>query len=115
MCALVTGVQTCALPICRAEFIRPGQPIEGRNPTRAAKPGYSDRSRAARLAVACRGRYRGVAPDATPRPRHRRDSRQDRKRVVEGESVSLRVKMGGSRVFKNKQETDTQDRQPKTT
>src|SRR3546814_20661826 len=82
-CALVTGVQTCALPICR--------PVTS----------CADRRSRRR---ACGSRRRG----------RRAAARSDRKSVVEGKSVSVRVDLGGSRHIKNKKNnrneaTDTQD------
>src|SRR3546814_17578415 len=68
-CALVTGVQTCALPISPSR-------------TRRASPASTSRSTKA-------SGWRS----ARKRPR-------DRKSVVEGKSVSVRVDLGGRRIIK---------------
>src|SRR3546814_11895680 len=105
-CALVTGVQTCALPISCAE---PGRAdryravrTEGRLPFLAVRglsqPVYghdiqqelvSERSLEGRLRLGRSGPARLL-------------SRQERKRVVEGKSVSVRVDLGGRRIIKKK-------------
>src|SRR3546814_1973803 len=78
-CALVTGVQTCALPICyvRHEYLLFGRVLRvGRGTT-------------------------GHATSRTPQGSVR-GSPADRKRVVEGKSVSVRVDLGGRRLIKTK-------------
>src|SRR3546814_11765807 len=90
-CALVTGVQTCALPISSAA-------------------GWSRRRRLDRRSV--RGSWPTPCPVRRQRPgrgcrRGRRAARAwpapaDRKSVVEGKSVSVRVDLGGRRILKNK-------------
>src|SRR3546814_18065819 len=82
-CALVTGVQTCALPISRP---------------RTCPGGRSNRS--CRAPRPRRNRPRRAAP--APRRRCR-----DRKGVVEGKSVSVRVDFGGRRIIKKKKQTHT--------
>src|SRR3546814_8899613 len=77
-CALVTGVQTCALPIYH--FL-------ARHPFRRD---HAARRAADHSAVSLRG-----GDD-------RRRQRLDRKRVVSGKSVSVRVALGGSRIIKKK-------------
>src|SRR3546814_8276339 len=79
--ALVTGVQTCALPI-------------------------SARREAARRFPAAPGRLPGDGRggEAAGRPLHAAD-RQDRKSVVQGKSVSVRVDLGGRRTIKNEKST----------
>src|SRR3546814_14237782 len=83
-CALVTGVQTCALPISEA---------------------HSLARRRARTAAPAR-RTRRTALPAHHLPPHRRLTRRcctrDRKSVVSGKSVSVRVDLGGRRVIKKK-------------
>src|SRR3546814_16674169 len=70
-CALVTGVQTCALPISR----RRPRAHPARNLTmRSTKPRYGDR-----------------------------------KSVVSGKSVSVRVDLGGRRIIKKKKKHNTTD------
>src|SRR3546814_5845011 len=73
-CALVTGVQTCALPI-------------------SASPPAAARAARAR------------APRRRPPPTGRRERRRtpsDRKSVVTGTSVSVRVSLGGRRIITKK-------------
>src|SRR3546814_1025081 len=96
-CALVTGVQTCALPISNS--FRAGQ--------RGAERGGSRRP----------GVSRGQGPDGLCTPHHedrkttrtrltrrgaRQGDHQDRKSVVSGKSVSVRVDLGGRRINKTK-------------
>src|SRR3546814_17653674 len=89
-CALVTGVQTCALPI----FV---------DPERLAEPGRTG----AQVAQALGG--------GPPRPHlvhpgdrlagsqeHGDPLTLDRKSVVEGKRVSVRVDLGGRRIIKKK-------------
>src|SRR3546814_19950559 len=103
-CALVTGVQTCALPICQR--IHGGPPP--RTPLRSRRPSPLGCS-SARQPRACRGgdpSGRGCRSRAGPRRRaprrRRRENRQDRKSVGWGQSVSLRVDLGGRRIIKKK-------------
>src|SRR3546814_18131512 len=72
-CALVTGVQTCALPIYH-------HPDDGAREQRQG----DDRAPAHAL------------------PSMRWPSRRDRKSVVEGKNVSVRVDLGGRRIIKKK-------------
>src|SRR3546814_15926192 len=76
-CALVTGVQTCALPISRLRY-----------PRRSGPPPYprTSRRRAARL-----GRDRRS---------HRRRIRSEERRV--GKECVIRVDLGGRRIIKKK-------------
>src|SRR3546814_20764420 len=93
-CALVTGVQTCALPIWRS--VRQCAAADGwyRRPVRsAARPIRRRRRRSAR--------HRRNTP---PR-RHRARSAEERKSGVEGKSVSVRVDLGGRRSIKTKKST----------
>src|SRR3546814_14598217 len=110
-CALVTGVQTCALPICwlvrRPAGMARAYSIDLRERVVAAveREGLSRHAAAARFGVAPssaikwvqRHRSTGsVAPGQIGghKPRVLRGE-QDRKRVVEGKSVSGRVDLGG--------------------
>src|SRR3546814_8893577 len=78
-CALVTGVQTCALPICRHHHDHK----------------YEQRlGEVARVHVLDGGR-------AATQQRHA-DDQQDRKSVVSGKSVSVRVELGGRRISNKK-------------
>src|SRR3546814_12683452 len=102
-CALVTGVQTCALPISAPCPCAPARRPQARQGT----PGCSAPSRCPCAALlsgpACcsrsRARRRG--------PRHGPwcagiASKADRKSVVEGKSGSVRVDHGGRRIIKKK-------------
>src|SRR3546814_17339706 len=82
-CALVTGVQTCALPISP-----PTSPSRGSAPPAPPAP----------------------PPDRAPRP-----ACLDRKSVVSGKSVSVRVDLGGRRIIKTKNNGyKRRDKQPTT-
>src|SRR3546814_4564601 len=93
ICALVTGVQTCALPICfpltrdRDGFISVVWP----SLSTAGRP----RGRTRRPATVTIRRLRAPGSRYTPRRRHR-----DRKRVVSGKRVYVRVDLGGHRIIK---------------
>src|SRR3546814_17500778 len=100
-CALVTGVQTCALPIssCRARE----WPCEGSTiPSCGSRDGQIRHGRKVR-----------EMPDRRARQsrQYRRfrwvGSGQDRKSVVSGKSVSVRVALGGRRINKKKKRTTT--------
>src|SRR3546814_18813561 len=82
-CALVTGVQTCALPISRFRWW------------------HGDELGQARLLADVRRRFRSGGGQ---RPRSGGDQRSgsvgDRKSVVSGKSVSVRVDLGGRRIIK---------------
>src|SRR3546814_19859681 len=86
-CALVTGVQTCALPIF--DVAAPGflQSLDEFGDQRLM-PGGEAR-RADRVDPAVERKH------------------QDRKSVVSGKSVSVRVDLGGRRLIKNKTHTHT--------
>src|SRR3546814_16322380 len=73
-CALVTGVQTCALPI--SDVDPRGGGIAGKS-------------------VELDGEVPAIAVGAQPRT-------GDRKSVVSGKSVSVRVDLGGRRIIKKK-------------
>src|SRR3546814_16413075 len=104
-CALVTGVQTCALPICgggRPHLDRTRAAVDPGNGRQAARPGHR-----------CGGR--GAHSPRKPAVRARRPRRAggcgagnrlsapgDRKSVVSGKSVSVRVDLGGRRIIKKK-------------
>src|SRR3546814_20494793 len=129
MCALVTGVQTCALPISEilpdlyARGIRPDlltdqtsahDPVNGYLPIgwsvadwverRESDPESVAKAAKASMAVHVRamldfqaGGCRRPIP-ATTSARWRRD----RKSVVQGKSVSVRVDLGGRRILNKK-------------
>src|SRR3546814_16273503 len=97
MCALVTGVQTCALPIL-AEVAKVEE--------NAASGSYRGRglvtSPSARIVVVSRGRSRReIAPRLAIITHPDFAIVRDRKRVVSGKSVSVRVDLGVSRILKN--------------
>src|SRR3546814_7591458 len=80
-CALVTGVQTCALPI------------------------YASPPNAATAASATSIHLNFISrPPLTPPSRARPP---DRKSVVSGKSVSVRVDLGGRRIIKKKKKKDS--------
>src|SRR3546814_15247378 len=107
-CALVTGVQTCALPILVPRVRRLRDP-QGR-PADAAR----DRRRSGqdgvrlghRLLVAFSVLYGDLRLPHDPRPRagggDGGETRQDRKSVVEGKRESVRVDLGGGGIIKKK-------------
>src|SRR3546814_7537373 len=88
-CALVTGVQTCALPILVRARRAPVQ-----RDRQAAPP-------CAQGGAGGRG-LRGVGGDDDRPGPSRRGPPVDRKSVVEGKSVSVRVDLGGRRIIKKK-------------
>src|SRR3546814_16697173 len=90
-CALVTGVQTCALPISRASSRRLLSKRRKIRSNPSASSRHSPSASARRLA-----RFGG---DGSSVP----EIRIDRKSVVEGKSVSVRVDLGGRRIIKTKQ------------
>src|SRR3546814_11634820 len=99
-CALVTGVQTCALPICRA-----GDAVAGAVPALARfgpRGGLSHRFLALLVGIAM---PQNAATAVfiwylTPITLAAAGS-GDRKSVVNGTSVSVRVDLGGRRIIKN--------------
>src|SRR3546814_19815329 len=108
MCALVTGVQTCALPIYRAR--RGAQPRRRRDRRGGAGRRPPGANLAAGLAVAGRAKRvfsrlskRLSGPSVYPAlTLAGLPCGNDRKSVVEGKSVSVRVDLGGRRIFKKK-------------
>src|SRR3546814_15706284 len=105
-CALVTGVQTCALPISvDGDFARPITRLALRLiALTAVRPGE--------LRGALWSEFEeldGKEPVwRIPAARMKGDSDrkdEDRKRVVEGTSVSVRVELGGRRILKKKKKT----------
>src|SRR3546814_19015476 len=101
-CALVTGVQTCALPICNRQGTRgdwrkayvtlaAGQSIDVMTVKACGQTAASDDTQT---------NFR--------RPPQRRE-RGDRKSVVEGTRVSVHVDLGGRRVRKKKIKSTKRD------
>src|SRR3546814_20195388 len=92
-CALVTGVQTCALPICIAGRIaRDDRPGHRPSPVPSASAANRVTLHAARI---CTGAQHGAF-------RRLVGGRGDRKSVVEGKRVSVRVELGGGSIIKQK-------------
>src|SRR3546814_17845677 len=100
-CALVTGVQTCALPIfgvlCDRQHTAPLP--RARRPRR---PPCVPLRKHAPTTERAPGRDRAGAVD---RPSRCRAGPRDRKSVVSGKSVSVRVDLGGCRIIKKKKTT----------
>src|SRR3546814_18532425 len=98
-CALVTGVQTCALPIF-SQHSSDADAICASLPARTAcrHSGQRARSPSARSSGKCLRFANGA--DANPE-RGRRGT--DRKSVVWGKSGYVRVDLGGRRILKKKQ------------
>src|SRR3546814_12364265 len=106
-CALVTGVQTCALPIFSLSgwrFMLPSlaEPVPGmKKPWRIPAPRVYDDG--------------PPCPDPRHDPKHPDDRRrpilvnEDRQSVVQGKRVSVRVDLGGRRILKKKKSSDTLD------
>src|SRR3546814_14195373 len=119
-CALVTGVQTCALPICR---IRPRPPSPCCAARRDARPPTPSRTSPTHVATSTcfpgqapvpakqrprrvrPGRPVGVSAQHPPRAGDSRPPSHDRKSVVEGKRGSVRVATGGGRMNKKKKRT----------
>src|SRR3546814_16363704 len=103
-CALVTGVQTCALPIWR-------QSRDDLEIRRARRDGGHAAGPTRRAGVQHGLRPRGTVVGDD---RRRRVAAADRKSVVSGKSVSVRVDLGGRRILKKKNHGDTSTRQTQT-
>src|SRR3546814_12643753 len=98
-CALVTGVQTCALPIWQ---LRHRTEFPGRLPPATVTPRHC-----VRLAWQIKQNIATVtAASAVNLPSA--PSLRDRKSVVSGKSVSVRVDLGGRRIIKKKKKKDKQ-------
>src|SRR3546814_1077221 len=100
-CALVTGVQTCALPIYAAGDGREG---EGKNPLR---PEYVEEDLLHRQDEADQAAHHDAARQHIADGRARADdgadrAEEDRKSVGWGRSVSVGVDIGGRRSIKKK-------------
>src|SRR3546814_7681312 len=88
-CALVTGVQTCALPISELPVAPTTRPFSVGPPvSRAGGPTENPGPP-----------WRSEVTFSEPRP--------DRKSVVSGKSVSVRVDLGGRRIIKKKNKRRT--------
>src|SRR3546814_17333057 len=104
-CALVTGVQTCALPISVAT--RPDKPkdVPGFTYVKAALMGGDGRYGAADRP------YLDYYKDEVTGGK-RAGAFIDRKSVVEGKSVSVRVDLAGRRITKKKNNTNQNAQKP---
>src|SRR3546814_16225587 len=87
-CALVTGVQTCALPISVLRRVASLEEDLGARLFERERTGYRLTAAGAKLVDALE-------------PVDRRLSALDRQSVVEGTRVSVRVDLGGSRIITN--------------
>src|SRR3546814_10595313 len=106
-CALVTGVQTCALPIStRLWSTRPARSRKDDRPSRKSYRQQGSRRRNCCDLPRLLSGHRSIHwPSRSSRPQRRAGSRQarsDRTSVVEGKSVSVRVDLGGRRIIKKK-------------
>src|SRR3546814_17664065 len=110
-CALVTGVQTCALPISPLAPVACAHAVL---PSITASTKLTDATALSHCLIENSPRVlqvptvrQGFVPPtgsaARSVPTRREPSRQpDRKSVVEGKSVSVRVDLGGRRIIKKK-------------
>src|SRR3546814_14378394 len=111
ICALVTGVQTCALPICRSQAGRD----DPRQRLRAAARSLRSFAGSGHSAVRPRQGHRRTNDAARSAARDDRGLRSgDRKSVEKGKSVSVRVDIGGCRIIQKKKE-DIKQNHRKTT
>src|SRR3546814_3255625 len=101
-CALVTVVQTCALPIWRnqhatvsTKFQKYGE-VELKH-VRAIHPHLCQK-----VIGIHRCMHESIGKWAIPRNRNRNTPRKDRKSVAEGKRVSVSVDSGGRCIIKNK-------------
>src|SRR3546814_19219380 len=95
-CALVTGVQTCALPIYSCCILIYVPVPRWLPPCRACRIGQGRRQAYFRRI----GRRQSDFPCDALRRVIALDSSSDRKSVVSGKSVSVRVDLGGGRIVK---------------
>src|SRR3546814_19133103 len=98
-CALVTGVQTCALPISDH-----GPGADGTDVRLGARWGLVDHSPAHRQPVAGMDRLQPPQLIDARRAQPRLPLLEDRTSVVEGKSVSIRVDLGGRRTLNKKKQ-----------
>src|SRR3546814_11427651 len=106
-CALVTGVQTCALPICVAHRRKPMLEVSEAELDRILAVNVKGLFHTANAAVPVfRARGGGaivnIASTAAVRPRP-----GDRQSVVKGKRVSVRVDLGGRRTMKKTTDIQT--------
>src|SRR3546814_13196602 len=107
-CALVTGVQTCALPISPAARCPVPRPGDRPAATRRCPCGPPQKPSSALPPGSARGPARercGAPPGELPRaPAGRSPPAADRKSVGEGKGVSVSVDLGGGRLLKKKKQ-----------
>src|SRR3546814_18480325 len=102
MCALVTGVQTCALPILALERAEAQRAL-------CTEHGFADYLAWGTVlwgsALAAQGAWaEGLAQTRPGLAAYQPRGRVDRQRVVEGKSVSVRVDLGGRRHIHQKKQ-----------
>src|SRR3546814_18213698 len=112
-CALVTGVQTCALPICLQPRLAGEKRWQRRGwrPVRCRPDGGWQCGEGGYVALEERRRQGWRFPEIQLPPRrarrvHRvgRQDQRDRNSVVEGKCVSVSVDLGGRGLIKQKKE-----------
>src|SRR3546814_21027104 len=102
-CALVTGVQTCALPISPKEPTHRRAVARGRVHMKSETTSLVARGAINKGDVLAVSRVAGIqAAKRTPEPIPLCHQLLDRKSVVQGKSVSLRVDLGGLPLIKKK-------------
>src|SRR3546814_19014117 len=113
-CALVTGVQTCALPISCITCPRQCDAPHDCSQSPGASSWRDSRSPTAENRPTGQGRPASRAARSPLPPRHADDPLQDgktaeadRKSDVEGKSVSGRGDLGGRRIIKKKKQNKT--------
>src|SRR3546814_18038496 len=105
-CALVTGVQTCALPILAKDtspFVVGEYWLDKRREGKAGNVWQIARYSAESRSIIYRSTKRGDVEDA----------KGDRKRVVEGKSVAVGEESGGGRISKKKKKKERRRKQTK--
>src|SRR3546814_20299792 len=109
ICALVTGVQTCALPILQAidEARWPGNVRELENRIKRAVI-MADGKLVMREDLDMAGGGEGEEAWLNLRSAREAADRVDRKSVVEGQGVSVRVDLGGGRIIHKKKRYTTE-------
>src|SRR3546814_16924301 len=103
-CALVTGVQTCALPISSAAAA-PSSPAERAASAFALSLAQTTIPHIRSPQGSARTWTLPLGFDQTPN-----DRSGDRKSVVSGKSVSVRVDLGGRRILKKKKKSSKQSK-----
>src|SRR3546814_19175459 len=109
-CALVTGVQTCALPISLAcGYATAWYSVEATYSSSRQTPNTI-------APASCQASpYTAARVINTAPPASAAIAPRDRKRVVQGKSVSVRVDHGGRRIIKKQQPESTNHKPTHTT